>query len=67
MESFNALVDFAGLTLIDDDLMPILGLTSSRVTFALAALGPLACFRCRPCWHLGQRGVKKLGSTMGLI
>ncbi len=39
MDSFNTPVDFAGLTLMDDDLAPILALTSLRTTLALAALG----------------------------
>jgi hypothetical protein len=39
MDSFNASVDFAGLTIIDEDVAPVQVITSPRTTFALAAVG----------------------------
>jgi hypothetical protein len=39
MDSFNTPVDFAGLAIIDDDILPVPAHTGSCLTFALAAAG----------------------------
>ncbi len=39
MDFFKAPVDFAGLTIIDDDVVPVLVHTGSHLTLASAAAG----------------------------
>jgi hypothetical protein len=67
MDSFNTLVDFAGLIIIDDDGTPVPVLTGSCSAFALAAIGMSAGMFLSPSLLVsGSTGVK-LGSTMGLV
>jgi hypothetical protein len=57
MDLFNAPVDFSGLAIIDDDVVPVPAHTGSRSTFAAAAAGTSSnLFLSSPLWHLGQRG-----------
>jgi hypothetical protein len=69
MDSFNAPVDFAGLTIIDSDVAPVPVLTSSRTTFALAAAGTSSAgmFSSPSLLASGSTGGVKLGSVLGLV
>jgi hypothetical protein len=69
MDTFNSPVDFAGLTIIDEDVAPAPVSNSSRTTFASAAAGTSTAglFSSPSSVASGSTGGVKLGSTMGLV
>ncbi len=62
MDLFNAPVDFSGLAIIDDDVVPVPAHTGSRSTFAAAAAGTLSNLFLSPSYLAsGSTGGVKVG------